>query len=148
MEKCRDHAPQRWQYLFETQRILDGLLAEKCTLGLDIRSAYAKRDANRLLNCRKRALALLPCIEALLHAVEEQWLHENKIFGLDILQLQLGGLKERVLFAARRLQDFAQGRFERLEELDEPPLPFYGSQCTDKAVVSPAWRNIVSAGNH
>ena len=79
MEKCRDHAPQRWQYLFETQRILDGLLAEKCTLGLDIRSAYAKRDANGLLNCRKRALALLPCIEALLHAVEEQWLHENKI---------------------------------------------------------------------
>lgn len=117
-------------------------------MGLDIRSAYAKRDANGLLNCRKRALALLPCIEALLHAVEEQWLHENKIFGLDILQLQLGGLKERVLFAARRLQDFAQGRFERLEELDEPPLPFYGSQCTDKAVVSPAWRNIVSAGNH
>ena len=75
-------------------------------------------------------------------------MHENQIIGLDILQLQLGGLKERVLFAARRLQDFAQGRFERLEELDEPPLPFYGSQCTDKAVVSPAWRNIVSAGNH
>lgn len=148
MEECRGRAPQRWQYLFETQRLLDDLLADKCTLGLAIRAAYAARDTDALLHCRERALALLPKIDALLRAVEDQWLRENKIFGLDLLQLQLGGLKERVSCAARRLQAYAQGSVSRLEELEQPLLPFYGSRCTDKAVVSPAWRRIVSAGNH
>ena len=148
MEEARDRAPRRWQYLFETQRLLDLLLADKCTLGLDIRDAYARRDRDALLRCRERALALLPGIEALLRAVEDQWLRENKIFGLDVLQLQMGGLKERINFAARRLQAFAQGELPALPELEESPLPFYGSQCTEKAVVSPPWRSIATAGNH
>ena len=148
MEQCRDRAPLRWKYLFETQHVLDAFLAEKCTLGLEIRNAYAQHDIAALQTCRSRALALLPELERLLHSVENQWLLENKIFGLDILQLQLGGLKERIIFAARRLQDFSEGAILRLEELEEPLLPFYGTQCRDKAVVSPPWRSIVSAGNH
>lgn len=148
MAECRDRAPRRWQYLFETQRVLDTLLADKCTLGLEIRDAYARRDIRALLQCREKIQALLPQVEDLLAAVEEQWLRENKIFGLDVLQLQLGGLKERLTFAARRLQSFTRGKVTRLEELEEPPLPFYGSQCREKAVVSPPWRSIVTAGSH
>lgn len=148
MRECRDRAPAHWKYLFETQRVLDELLTVKCTLGLDIRNAYKKKDNNALQECSDRALSLLPRIDEFLKAVEYQWLRENKIFGLDILQLQLGGLKERISFAARRIQDFIKGDILCLDELEEPPLPFYGTRCKNKAVVSPAWRDIVSAGNH
>ena len=33
-------------------------------------------------------------------------------------------------------------------ELEEEPLPYYGGETEGKAVVSPSWSRIVSAGNH
>ncbi len=146
METCRNRAPDRWKYLFETQYILDRLLSEKCMLGNEIRSAYSIEDRNALLKCSEKAQALLPLLEQLLEATEEQWCRENKIFGLDVLILQMGGLRERIKFAADRLRAYAESRISVLEELEEPALPYYGED--QRTVQSPCWNRIVSASNH
>lgn len=148
MEQCRDRAPEKWKYLFQTQYLLDHLLAQKCMLGNEIREAYAKQDKPALLDCRAKALALLPCIDEVIKATQDQWLRENKIFGLEVLQLQFGGLKERIHFASNRLEAFVQGHVEKLDELEEEALPFYGQNCKELSVVTPPWGRIASAANH
>lgn len=146
MAACRDRAPERWKYLFETQYLLDSLLAEKCMLGNEIRSAYGNRDRKALLKCREAALDLLPVLDQLIKATQDQWIRENKIFGLDVLIQQMGGLREKIKFAADRLEAFSQSKISVLEELEEPALPYYGT--AQMSVQSPTWSRIVSASNH
>lgn len=148
MDEYKEAAPDKWKYLFETQGSIDRLLAGKCMLGVEIRNAYREGKREALLACIGRIRTLQALLETVISDVQEQWCRENKIFGLDILQQQLGGLKQRMLFACERLEGYAQGRYDTLEELEEEPLPYYGRETEGKAVVSPSWNRIVSAGNH
>lgn len=148
MDGYKEAAPDKWKYLFETQGAIDRLLAGKCMLGVEIRKAYREGKRETLLSCIERIRALQALLETVISDVQEQWCRENKIFGLDILQQQLGGLKQRMLFACDRLEGYTEGRYDTLEELEEEPLPYYGRETEGKAVVSPSWNRIVSAGNH
>ena len=148
MEEYKESAPDKWKYLFETQEAIDRLLAGKCMLGVEIRKAYLEGKKEKLPACKEQITVLLELLETVIKDVQIQWCRENKIYGLDILQQQLGGLKQRMLFACDRLDGYAKGRYDALEELEEEPLPYYGGETEGKAVVSPSWSRIVSAGNH
>ena len=94
---------------FETQGAINRLLAGKCMLGVEIRKAYREGKRETLFPALN---GYWPCqlLETVISDVQEQWCRENKIFGLDILQQQLGGLKQRMLFACDRLEGYTEGR--------------------------------------
>ena len=62
-------------------------------------------------------------IEVLIGTLRRQWLKENKPQGFEIQELRLGGLKERLCGVALRLKDYADGKTNRIPELEEKALP-------------------------
>ena len=99
MEEYKESAPDKWRYLFETQEAIDRLLAGKCMLGVEIRKAYLEGKKEELPACKEQITVLLELLETVIKDVQIQWCRENKIYGLDILQQQLGGLKQRMLLS-------------------------------------------------
>ena len=72
-----------------------------------------------------------------------QWYKVNKPFGFEIQELRLGGMKERLTASAARLIDYADGKVDRMEELEQPDLPF--SFSGRPATRLNSWRRAYSA---
>ena len=58
---------------------------------------------------------------------------ENKPHGFDVQDLRIGGLLYRTESCRQRLLDFADGKLTRIEELDEPLLPFREKETSTNA---------------
>lgn len=115
----------RYAPLFAEQAALCRVLKEKVTAGKEIRRAYRAEDRSCLTEyAAVRLPRIADDISQFHHCVRRRWLAENKAFGLEVLDLRLGGLKTRVLLAAERLGDYLEGRVDRLEELEEEVLPY------------------------
>ena len=74
---------------------------------------------------------------------------ENRPFGFEVLDIRIGGVKQRLLSTARRVEDYLSGRICCLDELEadrmvldereNPPyatLPLYDN----------SWKSMVTAG--
>lgn len=131
-----DH--QRYGYLFRTLGLLCNVLEVKSTLSLDIRKAYADGDKETLLSiANERIPEILLRLDEFEDAFRGQWYRENKTFGFDVQELYLGGQKEQLRCAALRLNNYAEGIIDRIEEVEQPALDFY-CHPEDRGV----WRHI------
>lgn len=127
--QCADELKQAarrnplWAYVFEAVEAMCRVLAVKAELGVTLKAAY---DGGERETLSRLAMETLPelagQVEALYQCVREQWLAENKSFGLEVLCIRYGGLKQRLLEAGRLIEDYLQGRRDRLEELEAPRL--------------------------
>lgn len=147
LTECGKRNP-KWEYLFRVQSTLCNVLSLKSDMGLRIRNAYHSGDKKALKNIANVELPdLSERIEELLEAVEVQWDRENKIFGLDVMELRFGGLKQRINSATKRIIRYTGGDIGKLEELDDPVL-FYDNREHDEtnlSIGSPFWHDVVSA---
>ena len=57
-------------------------------------------------------------------SVTKQWECENRIIGLDSLDLKLGGVLRRLEVSLKRLEGYIEGKVDSLEELERERLPF------------------------
>ncbi len=136
----------KFGYLFRTQLAYAKLLDKKTFLSRDIKAAYRGGDKQAL---RRIAADVIPetvrLLEDYIDAFRTQWYTVNKPFGFEIQELRLGGMKERLAAAARRLTDYADDKIDRLEELEQPDLPI-GTGRSRPAVLLNSWRRAYSAG--
>ena len=131
-------------YLFELEERLCRLLARKATVGKRLRTAYKAGDKEGVRELAQRELSeILLLTGRFEEKMNERWKRENKIFGLDVLHLRLGGLKERLNFARERLLSWAEGETGKLEEMESAPLAYR----KEKDMAPPCWRDIVTACN-
>ncbi len=136
---------ERFGYLFRTLSYLAKTLSRKANLGEKSRRAYQSGD--------KKALALLvedyrTCREDLrdfVDAFRSQWLGENMPQGLEIQELRLGGLKERLASCQARLQAYLSQGTE-IPELLEKPLDLQGGgeELSHKPMRLLHWGSVVS----
>lgn len=140
-----DRNPE-WRSLFETQSALCRLLELKASAGIEIREAYHRDDKEALGNFAKTLLPeLKERILTFIKAYKTQWMQENKIFGLDVFDLRMGGLLQRIETAIVRLNQYVRGEVTRLEELDEPILSFDARDDGETKVISVAlWHSIAT----
>lgn len=136
-----------WQYLFETQAKLCQVLAQKTTISHELRRAYQTHDLETLRAMPSRLMALQTAVKAFHHTYSRQWLQENKIFGLDTIDLRLGGLHARIERAKERIDDYLTGKVSRLEELEVTILPFndYAFDSDHPATSANLWHFIATA---
>ncbi len=120
-----------WGYLFTYLSSLCALLSKKLCLGVRLRSAYQNDD-------KKALAALLPLIEECLSSLDTfaiefraRWRKENKPQGLEIGQIRLAGLKERLLETKRVVNEYLN-HDERIAELEEKILPTYKNEQNEK----------------
>ncbi|WP_205677327.1 beta-N-acetylhexosaminidase [Aquibacillus halophilus] len=146
-ESCISRNPS-FKEIFQTQLALSRLLELKCDAGIEIRDAYLNNDRVVL---EKYGHTLLPDLkiraEEFHIAYHAQWTDENKIFGLDVFDLRMGGLILRLQSAINRINEYLEGDLEYLEELEQKLLYFDGREKeSDKVVTSyNLWHNIATA---
>ena len=136
-----------WQPLFTCGEAFTRLLWKKCVLTHALRAAWQAKDRGALRQlCETGLPALCEALDAFVRALHARWLWENKPAGMDVLDLRLGGMRQRFLTAGERLADYLAGRIETIEELDAELLPFSvlaeaQGHCD---VPAPFWHRIVS----
>ena len=62
-----------------------------------------------------------------------RWIKENKRQGLEISQIRLAGLKERLLETKRVVDEFLAGKISSIPELEETILPVEAGREDEKA---------------
>lgn len=130
----------RFGYLFQTQAKLLRALHAKHDLGIRLRRAYSEGDKEELSRLYGDILHTAACVEEFYRAFRAQWYIENTPQGFDMNDIKLGGLIWRLRSCADRLNDYLQGRAERIEELEKPLLKYKGDTANYMQ-----WARIVSA---
>lgn len=110
-------------YLFSYLSSLCSFLESKLALGKKMRDAYAKKDLKALKSLLPAIDESLVRLDAFIEESRKRWLKDNKRQGLEISQIRMGGLKERLLEARRVVDDFVMGRIPSIPELEEKILP-------------------------
>lgn len=133
-------------YLFRSLRALCDFLRIKADLGIRTRAAYLSGDkaaAKALCSDYDTAVERLADFYA---AYEKQWMYENKPQGFDVVDLRIGGQRQRLLHCRDRLLAYAEGRLDRIEELEEPVLDCCCEEKADgQATRAIFWHEIASA---
>lgn len=116
---------RRFGYLFDTVAKLCDVMAVKYELGLKTRRAYESGDKDELRRLANDEYAKLPkLLDAFCKALEKQWYKENKPIGFEVQEYRIGGMIRRLQSVRRRLIDYCDGKYDRIEELDYELLPF------------------------
>ena len=114
-----------WSYLFNMLASLSDVLAVKTDVGYRLKKAYDEGDTDAM---RTIADVTIPEIQNLLEVfIEEyrrQWLTENKVFGLEVIEVRLGGLERRLKSAIIRINAYLDGSAPSLPELEEERLTY------------------------
>ncbi len=109
---------------FASMKALCEVLEVKFTLGVRTREVYLSGDKERLREMLAEYDEVLLRIEHFYEAFRTQWLTENKPHGLDSHDTRIGGLIHRIKQCRRCVNEYVEGKLERIEELEEPVLDF------------------------
>ena len=137
-----------YSYLFETQAQLNALLSLKIAVTSGIQEAYRAGDKPRLAELAEKELPLLyQKVEDFAEQFSHQWQQENKIFGLDTIDIRFGGLLKRIKRAQERLQQYTTGQLDSVEELEQEILPFNDFYKEQGLIATTAnqWHTIATA---
>ena len=127
---------------FRSAAALCRVLSFKYALGLKTRKAYKAGDKEELLRLANEDYTyLLTLIPEYHKAFKEQWDKENRPSGFDLQDIRLGGLIQRTKSCRERLIDYAEGRLDRIDELEvellEMLTPSYGKWRSGKYLFTP-----------
>lgn len=117
---------EEFGYIFDFEAALCEVLALKNDIGLRTREAYAAKDGAALLALADEYDEIARRIRVFHKKFQKLWFTENKPHGFDVQDIRIGGLILRTQSCAERLREFANGRVDRIPELEEALLPIYG----------------------
>lgn len=116
----------KFGYLFETLSYLASALSLKCEIALELRKNYLAKDKEALKEDVKKIKVLLKKIDKFKEYYKSYYLKESKINGLEVFDMKIGSLKERLLTTISRLNNYIEGNIENISELEEERLDFFG----------------------
>lgn len=122
-------------YLFEVAETLCRLLCVKYTLGVRTREAYKSGDVKEIIERYKQAEKML---DEFYKAIKTRWYREEKPFGFEVIDIRLGGLKQRLIHCREVLEQFDSGLIDIIEELELEVLD------VDLKLQYNIWQRIVS----
>ncbi|CIO69376.1 glycosyl hydrolase family 20 (GH20) protein [Streptococcus pneumoniae] len=137
-----------YAYLFETQAQLNAILSSKVDVGRRIRQAYQADDKESLQQIARQELPELRSQIEDFHALfSHQWLKENKVFGLDTVDIRMGGLLQRIKRAESHIEVYLAGQLDRIDELEVEILPFtdFYADKDFAATTANQWHTIATA---
>lgn len=134
-------------YIVAPIQKLAEICAVKSRLPFAIADAYEKKDRAALGRIAEEEIpALIQLVDEMLKAQEAMWLTESRPFGLEVQQIRFGGLKQRLSSIADTLMRYAEGKTDRIEELEVPRL-YADCRTEEDAPLYPKrvnWSSIVS----
>lgn len=123
--KNRKKRANQWAYLFNVQIALCDYLSVKANMGNDLYNLYSNKDKAGLKNyALKTVPKAIKKLNAFIEEFRTAWYKENKTFGFDVMENRLGGQMQRLYEVIYRIEKYLDGSFERIEELEQPKLPY------------------------
>lgn len=116
-----------WGYIFKNLYDLCKVLEIKYDLGIKIYGLY--HDGNKIGMkelLENSFISLLKAVDNFYNSLVEYWDTDNKPHGFDVQDLRIGGLLQRLKHCKLKLEDWVKGVTEKVEELEEERLDFYG----------------------
>lgn len=132
-------------YLFELQYHLCNVLQTKYDLGVRTRKAYKAKDKEGLSLVAKDYLKTVKSLRKFLACLEALWYRENKGTGLEIQQIRLGGLIQRLLSCNQKLQEYVSGKIDIIDELEQEILDEYNFKENKGFIIITDWPTLATA---
>ncbi|MBR3932658.1 MAG: beta-N-acetylhexosaminidase [Clostridia bacterium] len=126
-----------YAYLFDCYEKFAKVLEIKATLGIKIRKAYDDKNIPELKALTSKMDELTHRISEFHTAYENAWFKENKPHGFEVMDIRLGGLKQRIASCQKRLLKYINGEITEIPELEEAVLVKNAKDF---------WSRLVSAG--
>ncbi len=121
-----------WRYMFDMLASMSSVLEYKATVGAELLTAYQAGDTVAMEDIVRRKLPIiLERLETFIPLYHKQWLAENKVFGLDGIDVRFGALKHRVQVAIDRIGSYLAGEIDSLPELEEARLTYNGKETDE-----------------
>lgn len=90
--------------LFEYYEVLARLLEQKAELGIRIHDSYHSGDRDYLAEAEQNGIpACIRLTERLADLRQKIWMEECKVFGYEVLDIRLAGVRARLEYAGKRL---------------------------------------------
>lgn len=121
-----------YAYLFETMTGLCRLLSVKCKLSTALDGAYKSGDRQKLAACLKDVKKAVKLTDGFSQSLERQWLKESKALGLEVMQIRLAGVRKRLCYVAGTVENYLDGKIDKIEELEEKKLFITDPSVIDK----------------
>ena len=101
--------------------LLTRYLRSKLICRQKLEQAYSTHDKTALQELAATDIpALAAEFDEVMQEFRKQWLAVAKVFGLETMQHRMAGQKERIYEAARRINEYLDGIYDCLEELEQP----------------------------
>lgn len=127
-------------YVFDFEADLCRVLEIKSRLGINVRKAYAEKNAEKLCAMANDVDELIARLRKFYSSFKKLWFEENKPFGFEIQEARLGGLMLRLESCRDRIREFVDNGAP-IEELEETLLN------TDNVLFCNTYCGSVSASN-
>lgn len=119
-EYREDHAAGDLNYAWT----LADLLCRKIELRKNLLKAYAEKNMKALDRIAEFEIpGVLEAIENFSDAFRTQWKRSFKPYGLELMQIRLGGLNERYYELSRLIGEFRNGEIDAIPELEVKHTP-------------------------
>lgn len=128
-EKLKQTVGRNGQFdgLFEISYLVAYVLAIKAEIGIKLVESYKAGDKAALKRFADVDLPELKNrVELLQKSHMQNWFEIYKPLGWDTCDIRYGSLVSRINTAIYEINEYLEGRMERLEELEQPRLPFDG----------------------
>lgn len=117
----------RFGYAYRVLGLLCRVLELKCDFSYRLRRAYKAGDRAELARMASEDVpAIISRLEEYMVAYRDQWYRENKPFNLNVQEIRIGGLTERMRSVKYAVEAYLNGKLEHIEELEQEQLPFSG----------------------
>lgn len=114
-------------YIYQTLSDLCKVLSIKYDLGVRVRKAYKDGDRQELQAVSKDLAKVEKLVKSFYKSFNALWHKENKPHGFEVQDIRLGGLMQRLKSCKQRLDDYLSGKIERLLDLEDELLDFWGN---------------------
>ena len=129
--KCADRLSalskrkSKFANIFKFESIMCRAVAAKASLSKDIKICYDQKDRKGMGEIARSIPAIISKIQKFHDAYREYWTSYNKRYGFELFDARFGGVIARLKFVQKLLADYASGKTDYIEELEEDRLPVY-----------------------
>lgn len=121
------------------------VLAEKATLGVDLKEAYEKNNLVLLEEISEKEIPqIVKNLKKMKILREDLWMRDARAWGYELLDIKLGGVITRLESTGRRVGAYARGEIKSLEEMEQERLPYFEENADRR---ENRWSQIVSGSD-
>lgn len=139
-----------FSYIFDNYAKLSKVLIRKATYGKRLYEAYQNGDRDEMNRLVAELQEIKIDMQQFYGTMRTLWLKENKGFGFEVLDVRIGGLISRIDTVTIMLEDYLEGRTEKIYELEEERIPYWSDspQGNEKyAVLHPHWGTLFTVNS-